>query len=140
MSAHLDDDDRASIVSSSSSSSNADEGNDRPHSPTSLFEDSLFTLFSHNQPAHGDPGDTCRYTHPDLPPRSLSSSSRPTILRYKIAQNSGTNTKLFAHHQWDAGLYLADLIAEQSVDAPSSEKVQVKRKEGSFVDVRGRRL
>lgn len=135
MPTHLDDDDRASIASSSTSSSTADEATSRPHSPTTLFEDSLFTLFSHNQPAHGDPGDTCRYSHRNLPPRH---PSRPTTLRYKIAQNSGTNTKLFAHHQWDAGLYLADLIAEQSADASSSEQVQGKQKEGRFVDVRGK--
>ncbi|SPO21949.1 related to NNT1 - putative nicotinamide N-methyltransferase [Ustilago trichophora] len=124
-------DDAASIASSSSSTSDAGHGGERPHSPTSLFEDSLFTLFSHNQPAHGDPGDTCKYSHHNLPLRFLPPSTRKTTLRYRIAQNSGTNTKLFAHHQWDAGLYLADLIAEHS-----SEKVQGKQKADSFVDVR----
>lgn len=120
-------DDAASIASSS----DAGHGGDRPHSPTSLFEDSLFTLFSHNQPAHGDPGDTCKYSHQNLPLRYLPPVTRKTTLRYKIAQNSGTNTKLFAHHQWDAGLYLADLIAEHS-----SEKAQGKQRADSFVDVR----
>ncbi|KAF6767133.1 Nicotinamide N-methyltransferase-like protein [Kalmanozyma brasiliensis GHG001] len=133
MAGNHDDDDRASIASSSSTSSEADG---RPHSPTSLFEDSLFSLFSHHQPAHGDPGDTCKYTHRNLPPRYTSSSRRPATLRYKIAENSGTNTKLFAHHQWDAGLYLADLIAEQSVDHDASDVVLGKRREKTFVDVR----
>ncbi|SPO23257.1 related to NNT1 - putative nicotinamide N-methyltransferase [Ustilago trichophora] len=126
-------DDAASVASSSSSSSDAGYGCDRPHSPTSLFEDSLFTLFSHNQPAHGDPGDTCKYSHQNLPLRYLPPSTRKATLRYKIAQNSGTNTKLFAHHQWDAGLYLADLIAEHS-----SVKAQGKQRADSFVDVRGK--
>ncbi|TKY87155.1 hypothetical protein EX895_003832 [Sporisorium graminicola] len=136
MPAHHVDDDAASIASSSSASSDATSARERPHSPTSLFEDSLFTLFSHNQPAHGDPGDTCRYTHAHLAPRYLSASrARPTTLRYKIAQNSGTNTKLFAHHQWDAGLYLADLIAEQSFSSNSEGKQRERR---AFVDVRGR--
>lgn len=134
-------DDAVSIASSSSSSA-SDDTVERPHSPTSLFEDSLFTLFSHNQPAHGDPGETCKYTHANLPPRYLNTPPPPrkTTLRYKIAQNSGTNTKLFAHHQWDAGLYLADLIAEQSVDEShnSSDVVQGKQKEPKFVDVRGK--
>ncbi len=132
-------DDGASTYSLTSSSA-SDIG--RPHSPTSLFEDSLFTLFSHNQPAHGDPGDTCKYTHRNLPPQylSTSSSSRQATLRYKIAQNSGTNTKLFAHHQWDAGLYLADLIAEHSSSKASSEVVQGKQKACNFVDVRGKSI
>ncbi|CBQ71971.1 conserved hypothetical protein [Sporisorium reilianum SRZ2] len=126
------DDDAASIASSSSSSSST-RSPTRAHSPTSLFEDSLFTLFSHNQPAHGDPGDTCRYTHRRLPPRYLPPhSTRATTLRYKIAQNSGTNTKLFAHHQWDAGLYLADLIAEQS----GGEEAGGRQRQ--CVDVRGK--
>ncbi|GAC96205.1 hypothetical protein PHSY_003785 [Pseudozyma hubeiensis SY62] len=125
-------DDASSIASSSSSSSTTIEGSERPHSPTSLFEDSLFTLFSHNQPAHGDPGDTCKYTHPNLPSRYATSPDRPTTIRYQISQNSGTNTKLFAHHQWDAGLYLADLIAEQSHGGVA----QGKQEERRFVDVR----
>lgn len=138
MAAHSTDDDAASIASSSTSCSS--HGGSRPHSPTSLFEDSLFALFSHNQPAHGDPGDTCRYTHAHLPPRYLSTAvTRPTTLRYKIAQNSGTNTKLFAHHQWDAGLYLADLIAEQSCDS-STGKERKQRAQRGFADVRGKRV
>ena len=126
---HTTDDDASSVASSSSSPSSIA----RAPSPTSLFEDSLLALFSHNQPAHGDPGDTCKYTHRNLPPRYLSCSCRSTTLRYRIAQNSGTNTKLFAHHQWDAGLYLADLIAEHSV----GEKGKAKE---TFVDVRGKRV
>ena len=135
----VDFDDAASASSASSSSTDQGCSNGHPASPTSLFEDSLFTLFSHNQPAHGDPGDTCKYTHPNLPKRYLL-SSRQTQLRYKIAQNSGTNTKLFAHHQWDAGLYLADLIAEHSSDAPRSLTAQGKHRAAAFVDVRGKEV
>ncbi|SPC67028.1 related to NNT1 - putative nicotinamide N-methyltransferase [Ustilago sp. UG-2017b] len=127
-------------ASTSSTSSSVSDAVERPHSPTSLFEDSLFTLFSHYQPAHGDPGDTCKYFHDNLPPRYLCAPLRKTSLRYKIAQNSGINTKLFAHHQWDAGLYLADLIAEQSTDShdSSSEVAHGKKKANDFVDVRGK--
>lgn len=135
--------DAASFSTSSGSESDSDGGTGRPDSPTSLFEDSLFTLFSHNQPAHGDPGDTCKYTHRNLPLRYLSDPSnnhRKTTLRYKIAQNSGTNTKLFAHHQWDAGLYLADLISEHSFDDPTSasETANGKKRSTRFADVRHR--
>lgn len=130
--------DASSVASSSTSFSDADEATERPHSPTSLFEDSLFTLFSHNQPAHGDPGDTCKYSHRNLPPRYVSSSGRTTTLRYKIAHNSGTNTKLFAHYQWDAGLYLADLIAEHSSGCLAPEVARAKQAEGNFVDVRSK--
>ncbi|SNX83119.1 related to NNT1 - putative nicotinamide N-methyltransferase [Melanopsichium pennsylvanicum] len=126
--------DKEGSMSSSSSSSSVNSNPERPDSPTTLFEDSLFTLFSHNQPAHGDPGDLCKYTHVNLPSRyQPASSSCKTTIRYKIAQNSGTNTKLFAHHQWDAGLYLADLIAEHS-----SEVVLGKQNCERFANVRGK--
>ncbi len=136
------EDDRASCSSSSSTRSRS---RSRSRSPTSLFEDSLFTLFSHNQPAHGDPGDVCKYTHDNLPPRKIASTSgsgaRKATLRYRIAQNSGTNTKLFAHHQWDAGLYLADLIAEQSfvpTQSQAASEVALGKQRDAFADVRGK--
>ncbi|PWY99114.1 hypothetical protein BCV70DRAFT_163578 [Testicularia cyperi] len=120
---------------SDSDCSDATCSRSRPASPTTLFEDSLFSLFSHNQPAHGDPGDRRSYTHLNLPAKYNDSNApnKPTRIRYRIAQNSGTNTKLFAHHQWDAGLYLADLIAEQSKGSTKG-----KERQDSFADVRGR--
>ncbi|ETS62972.1 hypothetical protein PaG_02742 [Moesziomyces aphidis] len=140
-----DDGSEEERVYCSSSSSTRSRSRSRSRSPTSLFEDSLFTLFSHNQPAHGDPGDVCKYTHTNLPPRKIDSSSgsapRKATLRYRIAQNSGTNTKLFAHHQWDAGLYLADLIAEQSfvtTQSQAASEVALGKQRDAFADVRGK--
>lgn len=70
-----------------------------------IFEDALFTVFGHHQPARGDPGSVAHYTHARLPAWCTGG------LAYRIADASSANTRLFAHHQWDAGMYLADLLA-----------------------------
>lgn len=86
-----------------------------------LFEDSLSTVFNVIQPAHGDPGQVLSYTHANLPsfsgdpvdaPRGLKTTKEGTTLWYRIPSNS--TSKLFAHHQWDAGLHLANIIADAS--------------------------
>lgn len=115
----------------------------RPPSPTSFFEDSLYSLFSHNQPAHGDPGDVCTYSHPNLPLRTTAerASRQQTGIQYGITKNNAVNNRLFAHFQWDAGLYLADMIAEQSFGSKGKRKaakVGENQDNASFADVRGK--
>lgn len=85
-----------------------------------IFEDALFTIFGHHQPARGDPGTVGRYTHAALPAWCVEAEAGaagagacvPGIV-YRIADASSANTRLFAHHQWDAGVYLANLVAER---------------------------
>lgn len=72
-----------------------------------IFEDALFTVFARHQPARGDPGSVAHYPHAALPGWVGEKG-----IAYRIADLSSANTKLFAHHQWDAGVYLADLLAE----------------------------
>ncbi|PWN53314.1 hypothetical protein IE53DRAFT_408769 [Violaceomyces palustris] len=161
-----------STVSVASSSYSSSQSRSRSPSPTSFFEQSLFSLFSHNNPAHGDPGDKCTFKHRNLPARPKEGGSRTRAgthvtegdglasdksgkvgservdnstvrskterkLRYKIPRNSGANTRLFAHHQWDAGLYLAEMIADQSSGGLGQECDRGRPRE-KFADVRGK--
>lgn len=75
-----------------------------------IFEDALFTVFAHHQPARGDPGSRGVWTHAALPAWCARDGVRQ--IAYRIADASSTNTKLFAHHQWDAGVYLAEVLAD----------------------------
>ena len=93
-------------------------------SDVDIFEDALFTVFAHHQPARGDPGGRGVYTHAALPAWCATEDGGARQIAYRIADASSANTRLFAHHQWDAGVYLADLLA----DAPP------------WADVRGRRV
>ncbi|WFD45242.1 nicotinamide N-methyltransferase [Malassezia psittaci] len=75
-----------------------------------VFEDALFTVFGHHQPARGDPGSVGSYSNHKLPTWCEENGEKQ--IHYRIADLSSTNTKLFAHHQWDAGVYLADIVCE----------------------------
>ena len=72
-----------------------------------VFEDALFTVFEHHQPARGDPGTTGTYTNEAIPPDAHGRRS----ITYRIPEVSNENTRLFAHHQWDAGVHVTDLRA-----------------------------
>lgn len=76
-----------------------------------VFEDALYTVFSHHQPARGDPGSHARYENARLP-AWCADETGARYVGYAIASPGGESTRLFAHHQWDAGVYLADLVAE----------------------------
>lgn len=86
------------------------------------FEDALFTVFEHHQPAHGDPGTEEQYQNDALPAWCINKAAERCLV-YRIPMASSSNTKLFAHHQWDAGVHLADMVV---ANAP--------------IDVRGRRV
>ncbi|PKI82576.1 hypothetical protein MVES_003345 [Malassezia vespertilionis] len=83
-----------------------------------IFEDALLTVFDYHQPAHGDPGSDSTYTHTQLP--SWCDVNGTRTVQYRIPNTTSTNTKLFAHHQWDAGIHLANLLASAvSGDGPA---------------------
>lgn len=67
-----------------------------------IFADSLSMLYDHHVPAHGDPLQLYTYT----PPAGTGASSLTVRLPPQQVQ------ELFAHHVWNAGLRLADAIAE----------------------------
>ena len=96
-------------------------------SDADYFADALDSVFGVRMPAQGDPGSTGRYENAALP--AWCADGGAPFLAYRIADQSGDNTRLFAHYQWDAGVYLADLLAEGSA-----------RADGSALDVRGRRV
>lgn len=79
-------------------SSNGDGG----HDAVDYFESSLETLFGQHQPATGEPGQLCGLH------LSSDDDGKDERITYRIP-NSGTN-RLFAHYQWDAGLFLCRLI------------------------------
>lgn len=69
-----------------------------------IFESSMESLFGHHQTASGKPGQRCRL---DL--------GQGIIVEYIIPlQQEASNTRLFAHYQWDAGLHLALMLQERS--------------------------
>ncbi|WFD28974.1 nicotinamide N-methyltransferase [Malassezia nana] len=78
-----------------------------------VFEDALFTLFAHHQPARGDPGGAGRYENAALPAWCADAAGQ-RVVPYAIPEASSANTRLFAHHQWDAGVLLADLVATRT--------------------------
>ena len=86
-----------------------DEGED----DLAIFQDGLYTLFAHHQPAHGDPGTSHVFAH-----------GRVT-LHYGIPAQSASNTRLFAHYQWDAGLLLARMVADARVDVRAQSVVEL---------------
>ncbi|WFD36908.1 nicotinamide N-methyltransferase [Malassezia cuniculi] len=90
-----------------------------------IFEDALFAVFEHHQPARGDPGASAVYEHAQLPDWCVVDGRR--AIPYRIASLSSANTKLFAHYQWDAGVHLADLIVEHT-----------SARDGSAADVHGK--
>ena len=88
-----------------------------------IFEDALFAVFEHHQPAHGDPGAEQEYVHACLPPWCALGARRG--FRFRIPAQSAQNTHLFAHYQWDAGAYLADLVADGAVDVRGRRIVEL---------------
>lgn len=80
-----------------------------------IFESSMESLFGHHQAASGKPGQRCRL---DL--------GKEAIVEYIIpAQQEASNTRLFAHYQWDAGLHLA-LMLRELYSASSSQNHTIK--------------
>lgn len=92
-----------------------------------IFEDALLSVFDHHQPAHGDPGAAAVFESDALPPWCSVDGVRG--IPYRVPPQSSANTHLFAHYQWDAGVYLAEMLAERSLAA-----------DGSPADVRGKRV
>jgi nicotinamide N-methyltransferase len=84
--------DNAMGSSSSSGDADADEYD--------IFESSMESLFGQHQAASGKPGQNCRLDLGD-----------GVVLKYKIpSHQDSSNTRLFAHYQWDAGLHLALML------------------------------
>jgi predicted nicotinamide N-methyase len=84
-----------------------------------FFESSLESLFGHHQAASGEPGqlNTLHLT------RSKADDDDDAItLRYRIPA-SKTN-RLFAHYQWDSGLFLSELIHRQTGPASNEKRFQ----------------
>lgn len=78
------------------SSSGGDEDDDE----YDIFESSMESLFGQHQAASGRPGQMCRLN-----------LGEGTVLQYKIpVHRDDSNTRLFAHYQWDAGLHLALML------------------------------
>ncbi|WFD32957.1 nicotinamide N-methyltransferase [Malassezia sp. CBS 17886] len=100
-----------------------------PPTDLDIFEDALFTVFGHHQPAHGEPGSTGTYRNERLPAWCAGEEMDTRHIRYRIADASSANTRLFAHHQWDAGTYLADIIVRGACSADDAAR---------WADVRGR--
>lgn len=88
-----------------------------------IFEDALFSVFEHHQPARGDPGAEQEYVHARLPAWCALGARRG--FRFRIPAQSAQNTHLFAHYQWDAGAYLADLVADGAVDVRGRRVVEL---------------
>jgi nicotinamide N-methyltransferase len=86
------------------------------------FESSMESLFGQHQPASGKPGQKCR-----LLLEGRSDNTRIN-LEYRIPTNeSSSNTRLFAHYQWDAGVHLARMLFNSS-DERECNEISVKGK------------
>lgn len=84
-----------------------------------VFEDALFTVFGHHQPARGDPGTVNTYGHAALP----ADKDGARCITYRIPEQSSENTRLFAHHQWDAGVQLADMLANRALGSVHDKRI-----------------
>lgn len=68
-----------------------------------IFESSMESLFGQHQAASGKPGQKCKL---DL--------GNGAVLHYKIPfHQDDSNTRLYAHFQWDAGVHLAMMLHRQ---------------------------
>ena len=85
------------------------------------FEDALFTVFAHHQPARGDPGTRSVFADEALAP----SRHGERRIVYRIPELSSENTRLFAHHQWDAGVHLAKMITTREMDVRAKRVVEL---------------
>ncbi|MCO5598801.1 hypothetical protein L7F22_052900 [Adiantum nelumboides] len=82
------------------------ESDQQKDDPIDFFESSIESLFGHHQAATGEPGQLCT-----LHLEGIDREDDEGI-KYRIPQ-SDTN-KLFAHYQWDSGLFLGRLIYKNS--------------------------
>ncbi|GAA5988218.1 hypothetical protein JCM10908_002117 [Rhodotorula pacifica] len=80
------------------------------------FADSLESLYDHHMPAHGDPLELYTYT----PPPAAKGAASFTVRLPPQQVNS-----LFAHHVWNAGLRMADAIAEGRLDVREQTVVEL---------------
>lgn len=88
--------------------------NDRQHDDTiDFFESSIESLFGHHQAATGEAGQLCTLHLEGI-------NQDDEVIKYRIPA-SNTN-KLFAHYQWDSGLFLGRLIHKNSQGERETEE------------------
>lgn len=91
----------------------ADRDGDQQNDETlNFFESSIESLFGHHQAATGEPGQLCTLQLEEI-------GQDDQVIKYRIPA-SNTN-KLFAHYQWDAGLFLGRLIHKNSKEGNNAD-------------------